>query len=397
MPVDELYTLGLRALADNDLASIHLVVEALHSQQPPPPQAQLLEGALLLRQGELPEAVAKLTRPRNFPATAAMANLLSGEALYNNQQLDAAFEALKSAIEQDDSLLDAHRLLAAAYYDLGATEPAIRSLEVVSRRATKDPRPHRLMGIIYKDMEDYGQAAREFREVLTRSPKLPDRALVLSDLAECLLKAGAYEDLERVLPDCPVTPQVLTIAANARNAAGYPSEADKLLKEALQLQPDYLDALLLQASLQLEAGQVVAANETLNAAVKYHPLEFRIHQQLSQVLARQGEAVRAQEHATEAERLRDLRERFTDLHARASIDVQSADLRYELAMVAEQLGKRELALNWLSQVLALDRQHAPARQALEELRKLGANPQPASSPASGNQTVAPAISGSGGQ
>ena len=201
MPVDDLYRLGLRALADNDLAGMNLVVEALLGQQPPPPEVQLLEGALLLRQGELQEAVAKLTLAREVPTTAAMANLLAGEALYNNQQLDAAIEALTTALELDDSLLDAHRLLAAAYYDLGATEPAIRSLEVVSRRASEDPRPHRLMGIIYKDMEDYARAAREFREVLSRSPNLPDRAVVLSDLAECLLKAGLYEDLERVLPD----------------------------------------------------------------------------------------------------------------------------------------------------------------------------------------------------
>jgi tetratricopeptide (TPR) repeat protein len=369
VPVDGLYRLGLSALAKDDLAGLQLVVEALLSQQPPPPHVQLLEGAILLRQGQLADAVTKLSLARDYPETAAMANLLAGEALYSNQQLNAAIDALKQAIELDDSLLDAHRLLAAAYYDLGATEPAIRTLELISRRASQDPRPHRLMGIIYKDMEDFAKAAREFREVLTRGPELPDRALVLSDLAECLLKAGLYDDLAAVLPDCPVTPQVLTIAANAQNAAGNQQAAAQLVQEALQLQPEFLEALLLQASLQFEAGQLPLAAETLTAAMQHHPLNYRIHHQLSQVHARAGDTARAEEHATEAKRLRDLRERFTDLHARASIDVQSAQLRYDLAMTAEQLGMTELALNWLTQTLALDRQHADARKALVSMRE----------------------------
>jgi hypothetical protein len=81
----------------------------------------------------------------------------------------------------------------------------------------------------------------------------------------------------------------------------------------------------------------------------------------------------AEKHSAEANRLRDLRIHFTELHAKASIDVQNADLRFELATVAQQLGMEELAVNWLGGALAINPNHQEAREALRGLSQSGEN------------------------
>lgn len=367
--VQPIFQSGMEALEKNDLAVAYFHMELLHGIRPTPSQAYLLEGAALLKQNNLQEAVRVLSQAAESPDSKTQANLLIGQALYNNRQFQKAISALKASLEADPELTDAYRLLAAAYYDLGATAPAIEALQTVSKLAPKDPRPHRLMGVIYQDMESFEDAAKQYTRFLKLAPNSPDRPIILTELADCLFKAGEYLQLETILPDCPLTPRVLVIAANLKMTAGEQTEALSLVDEALQLEPDHLDALLAKASLLLEKGDIGDAIRQLQAAVDSHPNEYRAHYQLSQALARDGDTELAEKHSTEANRLRELRIHFTELHARASIDVQNADLRLELASVAQELGMEELAINWLSGALAINPNHQQAREALRALRQ----------------------------
>jgi tetratricopeptide (TPR) repeat protein len=365
--VTAIYQAGLDALSQQQLGAAYVEIEKLTGIQPTPSQAYLLEGAALLRQNNLVGAVSVLKKAANDPQAAGRANHLIGEALYKNRQFQQAINALELAIKADPQLTDAHRLLGAAYYDLGATEPAIKAMETVATQAPEDPRPHRLMGVIYQDMESFEGAAKEFREVMRLAPEHPERAEILSDLAECLLKAGKYEELEGILPDCPLTPRVLVIAASSKNALGKQAAAVSMADEALQMDPKFLDALLLRAALALEQGQVADAIKHLQTAVDTNPAEYRAHYQLSQAYARDGKTEQAEKHAAESNRLRDLRTHFTELHARASVDIKNADLRFELASTAEQLGMKELAVTWLSGALAIDPNHQAARESLRRI------------------------------
>lgn len=367
--VQNVYQSGLRSLAAGDLESTLLTAEALSANGVNPNYKLLLQGAIDLRMGRLQPAALKLDGPLKFAETSTMAQTLTGELLYKNRQFSAAIQVLRQAVEADENLVDAHRWLAASLYDIGATGPTIKELAIVSKLDPTDARPHRLTGLIYKDMESYEAAIEEYREALRRSGNSTDGATVRQELAECLFQAGKYEELDELLEECPINATTRTLAAQSQNVRGDSSKSMKLVEQAIAMDPKHFPALLLKASIQLEQGQVADAVITLRSAVKEHPLDHRGHFKLSQALARLGETAEAEKYAAESTRLRDLRAHFADLHSQASEDARSAEIRYQLGITADQLGLIELAVSWLSAALALDPNHEKAQTALAELTR----------------------------
>ena len=76
------------------------------------------------------------------------------------------------------------------------------------------------------------------------------------------------------------------------------------------------------------------------------------------------------------QRLRDQWQQFTQLHQQAIGEPTNAETRFQLGLLARELDKRELAVDWFAAAVGLDPQHAAARQALQEM----ANPTGASPP-----------------
>jgi len=367
--VNAIYEAGLYSLEKGDLAATLLKIEALSADGISPNFKLVLEAGIDLRMGRFQQAASKLESPLHFPETASLAHTWTGEVLYKNRQFSSAIPFLRTAIELDYTLVEAHRWLAASYYDIGATGPTIKELAVVSKLAPNDPRPHRLTGLIYKDMESYDAAIVEYREALRRSKEFPDRNTVLRELAECLVKSGKHDDVDKVLEECPLDPQTLALAAESKYARGDSAKALKLVDQALEMDGTFLSALLLKGTIQSEHVGVDDALVTLRSAVEIHPFDNRAHYQLSQVYARLGDTEPAEKHAVEAARLRDLRAHFTDLHAQASENLNDAEVRYQLGITAKQLGLTELAISWLSATLAIDPNHAQADRLLSEITK----------------------------
>ena len=371
--VRNVYQSGLKSLAAGDLATTLLTAEALSADGIDPNYRLLLEGGIDLRMGRLQPAALKLEGPLKFPETTIMAQTLTGELLYRNRQFSAAIKVLRQAVEADDTQVDAHRWLAASFYDIGATGPTIKELAIVSKLDTSDARPHRLMGLIYKDMESYDAAISEYREALRRGGNSTDGAAVRTELAECLFQAGKYEELDKLLDECPLNAATRTLSAQSQHVRGDSNKAMQLVEQALAMDPKHLPAMLLKATIQIEQSELPDAVKTLRAAVADHPLDHRVHFKLSQALAKLGETAEAEKCAAESTRLRDLRAHFADLHSQASENSSSADIRYQLGITAEQLGLVELANSWLSAALAIDPKHVQAQTALAELMQKNAS------------------------
>ena len=145
--------------------------------------------------------------------------------------------------------------------------------------------------------------------------------------------------------------------------------ARKLLAEALRLEPGHLEALQLQATIDLGAGDAASAARILGQAAGQHPKDYHVRYKLSQAYQRLGKESLAREEAQASQALRELLERFAKLHEQAIADPANVELRYQLGVVANQLDKRELARSWFTAVLALDPDHAGARQALEAMAR----------------------------
>jgi tetratricopeptide (TPR) repeat protein len=123
----------------------------------------------------------------------------------------------------------------------------------------------------------------------------------------------------------------------------------------------------LKGVLELESGDAAAAVEVLQKAIEAYPKEWRPRYTLAMAYKRLGDDKQAAEHLKLVEEVRRLRDRFTDLHNRAMKDPDSADLRYELGVLARQLDKPLLATSWFQTALALQPGHEKAQQALREL------------------------------
>lgn len=357
---------ALTALANNDLDGVRAAAEALQDVDAYEPHRRLLAGMVLLKNERLYEAIVAFGFARDHPETRVLAYTLSGEALYKAKLFRDAQRILTDALRLDPQQTDAHRWLAAAYYDIGAMNLAIGHLAIVAQQARLDPRPHRLMGLIHKDYEEYRKASDAYRESLKRDPNQAGKETVLLELAECQIKLQQHQEALQTLRTCPSSAQSLWLQAECQRGLGDKAAAERLADQALGRDPDHLQAMYLKGMLELESGDAAAAAAVLQKAVEAYPKEWRPRYTLAMACKRLGDDGQAAEHLKLVEELRRLRDRFTNLHNQALKDAANADLRYEMGIVARQLDKPLLAISWFQAALALQPDHQPAQQALRE-------------------------------
>jgi tetratricopeptide (TPR) repeat protein len=167
----------------------------------------------------------------------------------------------------------------------------------------------------------------------------------------------------------------LTLQAECHNAQGDRPAARKLLDEALQLAPDHLGAMRLRAMMDIEGGDAESAVRVLRQAIEFHPKAWRLRFQLVRAYRQAGQQELAQEQAEIMQGLRRLRDRFTELHDQAMADPADVETRYQLGLVARQLDMPGLAYDWFMVTLAMDPEHAGAREALEAMMREAPSPQ----------------------
>jgi tetratricopeptide (TPR) repeat protein len=170
----------------------------------------------------------------------------------------------------------------------------------------------------------------------------------------------------QTLRTCSSSAQSFWLQAECQRGLGDKAAAEHLADQAIRRDPKHLQAVYLKGMLELESGDAAAAVKVLQKAVESNPKEWRPRYTLAMAYKRLGDDKQAAEHLKLVEELRRLRDHFTDLHNRALKDPASADLRYELGVVARQLDKPLLAISWFQAALALQSDHQLAQQALRE-------------------------------
>ena len=350
------------------------------------PHRALLQGMRQLRSGQVEQAAAAFEAASRHPDTRAWAYTATGEALYRMRRLSEACRVLQIALTFDPDQIEAHRWLSAAYYDLGAMDLALKHLQRVGELDPDDARAPRMRGLILKDYELYSRAANEYEAALKRRPQKELEEAIRRELAHCLVELRRYDEALAHLDRCRPTPDVLVLRAKARLGLGAADQAEALVRQALQSEPDNREALILAATLALQEGRTGEALETLQRACRKYPRDYLIRLKLAQAHQAAGNDAEAAEHMREMERLRDLRARFTELHQQALNDTTDADLRFRLGRLAVQLGKRDLARSWFTMALSLDPSHRRAQAALKAL-----SPAVSTEPSGPKSGPAPAV------
>lgn len=357
---------GLRALAARDWERLQYLQLSLPSGGGYAGSHSLFAAALALERREFLAAHRDLRLAADDDALRPYAWLLAGEALYAQNHFREAEINFKHAIELDENLPEAHRWLAIAYYDIGLMNEAVLHLNRVAELAPLDPRPHRVIAVIHLDAGSFAIAIEDFRESFRRNPDQPDREEMLLELAACQLSVKRHEEALETLAACPESSEALAMGAEARYALGEKKEARELAERALTVDANQRLALAVLGKLALEERRFGDAVEVFVRAVRAAPSDYDLHYTLVAALRGAGRKEDAEKQLAAAESLRERREEYDELVSRAADEPYNADIRYQLAILANQLSLPDLAGIWLKASLLLDPGHALAAA---ELRK----------------------------
>lgn len=320
--------------------------------------ALVLQARLLVARGfggAALEALAGLEGADGDVELARRAALVRGEAAYRTGLYPAAERELARVVASDPDSVDAHRLLAAMYYDAGVIPVAIHHLEETARLAPSDHRPSRLLGLIHNDYERYDEAVGHYRESLARAPDQPDRDEVLTEQAACETRLRRHREALATLDRLArPTPAADALRAECLLAVGDRDGARALTDRILAAAPDDLGGLVLAGTILLEDGDAAGAVEPLRRATRAHPRDYLARLRLAQALAGSGRDDEAAGERAEAERIRALRREFADLHQEAWNAPGDAAVRRRLAARAAELGRPDLERVWLDAAEAIE-------------------------------------------
>jgi tetratricopeptide (TPR) repeat protein len=322
---------------------------------------------------------------------------------------------LTLALQRNPDLVQAHRCLAAVYYDLGSMHLAIRHSEEVGRLAPEDGRPFRFIGQINKDYYQIQPAIDAYQEALRRRLAEATRAEVIKELAEVLISHTArYTEALDLLSRCPPAfagkPEILALRAECLWRQGQESEAVAVLDRAMEQAPDARYSIILRGVMYKDAEQPEHALPFLERAVRMDPHDHKTHNYLAtlyqqmrdrmdrgagalvacaeigrqagqdgaglavlSVVAGAGRALEqsyARLYAQEAKD-RDLAQarldQLTKLSSEAMNKPWDDQVRYEIAMIWLQMDRLQLARSWLEAALACNPGHVEARRVLDRL------------------------------
>lgn len=338
--------------------------------------AGLLAAKLQIAKGQPNKAMNELALSLGQPETDLPALLLAGEAFVQMGRFIDAGKAWTLVVEQDPDNVEAHRRLAAAYYELGSVWIAAHHMREVIRLDPDDPRPYWLLAMIDREHGDAASAAAQFRAALERNPKPEDRLAIYLELAEVLHRLHQDQEALSLLDECTPNLRVWALRSECQFALGQHDEAGASLREALALDPSDRPAVLLKSRMAMQAGDPEAAADVLAGAVKLHDGSAAVHFALGQALRRLNRGDEAVVEERSAEALWSKEGQLSSQIEAAAEKPDDDELRFEIGRLAAEVDQPEMARMWLKAALLINPQHARARTLLERLSPMMPRPSP---------------------
>ncbi|MSR59481.1 MAG: tetratricopeptide repeat protein [Planctomycetaceae bacterium] len=341
----ERFPAALAALKQGDFKLAHEALRRMHARPESDPQLRLLRGSIQLHSGQPQEALHTLSSGR-FEGELRVPSLeLICESLYRLGDLTAAEAVARQLSTEDPENVDAHRWLAAVYYDLGANNAAIAELGLVTALAPDDYRPRHMLGVIYGEFEKFADAARQLRKAFELNPPAEARDLVVRDLVQSLVRTHEFEAALEIADaeDDGNDAALLALAAECHWGLGREHQARSLLSRALELAPGERTALLLQARLETESGDAQTAIAPLLQQLQLDPHDYECRYRLALVYRRLNRTADYEAQLVQLENSKKLRIELSDLSERAVDQPRNPEVRDQIAVLYDRLGKPEVA------------------------------------------------------
>jgi tetratricopeptide (TPR) repeat protein len=358
---------GIKALERNRIEDVKKSVKSLENIPSFRAHHDYLKGWVELQSGNPKQALELALTAKDHPDIEVDARILAGQASYSMGAAGNAKLHWEDALALQPDSLTAHRWLGALYFDIGAMDNALIHLTTVSRLAPSDYRPDRFMGLINKDYERPELAIPHYIESLRRAPNQPEAEKVWMELAECQIKQHEYDAALKSLSNCPPSVRHSRLMARCYMNTGKLEEARQFAKNALAEQKSDLDTLQLNAEIALVDGDTNTAVELLRQGVALNPFNYGVRTQYAQVLGRLGNKTAYEEQNKIVEDLKVRWQKFSDLQIDAINRPTDAMIRYEIGILAQQLGMPKLAATWYKAALSINPGMGIASQALNSL------------------------------
>jgi tetratricopeptide (TPR) repeat protein len=318
--------------------------------------AHLLRGDAYFHQQQWAQALAEFNQIDDEGEIRLEAAALSGQCLLRLGNLRGAEAAFRFVVDQQPDHLEAHRGLADVYYFQGALLQAIDQFHEISRLDVQDSRPHRFIGLIYKDLGQPSEAVAAYQEALHHELTAQETERIREELAECLVKLHNYDQALEVLaacsPDTADKPAVLAQRAECLYAQSQVEAARDLLDRALEKHPQFPALLSLRARIHLAKSDPARAASLLERAVKADRHDSASRQQLAQAYQRLGRADEAAAQLSLAKQSDGYRAQRAELTQEAMNHPWDAAVRRRLAEVCRQLDRPEEVDMWLNAAAA---------------------------------------------
>ncbi len=295
------------------------------------------------------KAVVELNKIKDQDAIRRQAALTLGQAcVFLGRPVDAEV-SLRFVLQEDPDNVEAHRGLAAVYFDLGAMQPALAHFERVADLDPQDGRPFRTMALICKDLDQNEQAVKYYEQALGRNLYNQSLRKIRLEWAECLLKLKRSDEALRVLEPVEADPddtQLAALKGEALWGLGRPADARAQVDRALAAHGHDVALLVLRAKLHLEAKETDRAVELLERATALDAHDFAARYQLVLAYRAQGQKARADEQQRLLDQTQKDLQEMTRLFKEATDNPWDPKPRLRLAELSERLGKPREAAQW---------------------------------------------------
>ncbi len=317
--------------------------------------AALLRGEVLVLTGRYAEALPLLDGVRLDGPLQLEAVALVGRCLLELGDLHEAERTFEYLLTKNPDAIDAHRGLAAIHYDRAAYARAAQHCEAWAKLDPADGRPHRMRGLMNKELRHDLEAVADYRQALARSLKETTRAEVLLELAETHLKQADYaaslETLASLAPSHEKDAKADLLRGEALRGLGRNDEAQASIERALAAEPASPRALFLRGRLWLDARQPDKALPLLQKAAKLAPLDHECRYALGQAHTQLGQTKEAAAEFAEVLRIQSVLDDLANTTKRVlggtadpALHLRMAELYDQMAMPHESARHRQSAL-----------------------------------------------------
>jgi tetratricopeptide (TPR) repeat protein len=229
-------------------------------------------GGLLLKEGKIKEAEASMRRAIEADPKFKQAHQMLGMITWAQTNLVTAAEELKLAADLSPPRSLQRTQFAEFLIKTGKIEEGKKLLTEMTKETPDYLPPWVLLADMAFSQKDFEECGRLLKEALSRGSEHYDAMLLNGRL---MLATGendkAYTELERLstgYPKSPAAQYFMGIACLTRNDA---AKAMTHFNEAIKLNPEFDDAILQQAQLNIRRDNIPAAISSLTELIKRRP------------------------------------------------------------------------------------------------------------------------------